>query len=102
MEENKKTTEKKANRKLSYEELETAARQISAQLDALARENNQLRIALQKAQLGNLYTELEFKFKVVQNAEMFSSEFVERCIKSIEEIMTPEPEEEKDKEDEQA
>lgn len=101
MEENKKTTEKKANRKLSYEELQTAAQQISAQLDAVARENNQLRIALQKAQLGNLYTELEFKFKVVQNAEMFSTEFVEKCISSIEEIMTPEPEEEQ-KKDEQA
>lgn len=101
MEENKKNTEKKVNRKLSYEELENAAKQISAQLDAMARENNQLRIALQKAQLGNLYTELDFKFKVVQNAEMFSTEFVEKCIQSIEEIMTPEAEEDK-KEDEQA
>jgi hypothetical protein len=101
MEENKNKKER-VNKKLSYDELETAAKQISAQLDALARENNQLRIALQKAQLGNLYTELEFKFKVVQNAEMFSSEFVERCIKNIEEIMTPEPEETEEKEDEQA
>lgn len=101
MEESKNKKEK-VNHKLSYDELETAAKQISAQLDALARENNQLRIALQKAQLGNLYTELEFKFKVVQNAEMFSSEFVERCIKNIEEIMTPEPEETEEKEDEQA
>lgn len=95
-----KNKKEKVNHKLSYDELENAAKQISAQLDALARENNQLRIALQKAQLGNLYTELEFKFKVVQNAEMFSSEFVERCIKNIEEIMTPEPEETEEKEDE--
>lgn len=101
MEENKKNPEKKVNRKLSYEELENAAQQISAQLDAMARENNQLRIALQKAQLGNLYTELDFKFKVIQNAEMFSPEFVEKCVQSIEEIMTPEAEEDK-KEDEQA
>lgn len=101
MEENKKNPEKKVNRKLSYEELENAAQQISAQLDAMARENNQLRIALQKAQLGNLYTELDFKFKVIQNAEMFSPEFVEKCVRSIEEIMTPEAEEDK-KEDEQA
>ena len=100
MEENKKNPEKKVNRKLSYEELENAAQQISAQLDAMARENNQLRIALQKAQLGNLYTELDFKFKVIQNAEMFSPEFVEKCVRSIEEIMTPEAEEDK-KEDEQ-
>jgi hypothetical protein len=40
-----------------------------------------------------MYTELEFKFKVLQNAEMFSSEFVELCVKSIEDIMTPEAEE---------
>jgi hypothetical protein len=61
MEENKKVTEKstkkstkettqdkKENRavKLSYEELENAARQISAQLDAVLKENSQLKSAV--------------------------------------------------------
>lgn len=84
---------KKQVKKISYEELETVAKQFAAQLDAAVKENNQLRLTVQKLQLGNMYTELEFKFKVLQNAEMFSSEFVELCVKSIEDIMTPEAEE---------
>jgi hypothetical protein len=98
MEEKKQKTN--VQKKLSYDELENAAKQISAQFDAVIKENNQLKVMLQKAQLTNLYTELDFKFKVLQNAEMFSTEFVETCVKSIEEIMTPEVEE--TKEDEQS
>lgn len=89
----------KEQRKLTYEELENAAKQISAQFDAVIKENNQLKVALQRAQLANLYTELDFKFKVLQNAEMFSTEFVETCVKSIEEVMTPEPEEAENKDE---
>lgn len=80
-------------KKLSYEELENAAKQITAQADGLARENQQLRIALQQATMSNMYTELNFKFKVLENASAFSPEFVEKCVESIEDTMTPAPEE---------
>lgn len=96
--EEKKVTKKEETRrevkKLSYEELENAAKQITAQAQNVARENQQLRTALQQASLTNMYTELNFKFKVLELASAFSPEFVDKCVKSIEEIMTPAPEEE--------
>lgn len=89
---------KKEVKKLSYEELENAAKQITAQAQSVARENQQLRIALQQATMSNMYTELNFKFKVVEFASAFTPEFVDRCVKSIEETMTPSPEEKEEKE----
>ena len=80
---------KKEVKKLSYEELENAAKQITAQAQSVARENQQLRAALQQATMSNMYTELNFKFKVVEFASAFTPEFVDRCVKSIEETMTP-------------
>lgn len=90
----KKEETKREVKKLSYEELENAAKQITAQAQNVARENQQLRAALQQASLTNMYTELNFKFKVLEFASAFSPEFVDKCVKSIEEIMTPAPEEE--------
>jgi hypothetical protein len=94
MEEKKKLEEEKVEKrnnkqKLSYEDLETVAKQFAAQLEAASVENQQLKLKVQQLQLGNMYTELEFRFKVLQNAEMFSPDFVEMCVKSIEDTMTP-------------
>lgn len=80
---------KKKSEKLSYADLETVAKQFAAQLEAVGKENQQLRYNIQQLKLGNMYTELEFRFKVLQNAEMFSPEFVELCVKNIEDTMTP-------------
>lgn len=89
---------KKEVKKLSYEELENVAKQITAQAQSVARENQQLRAALQQATMSNMYTELNFKFKVVEFASAFTPEFVDRCVKSIEETMTPPPEEKEEEE----
>ena len=89
---------KKEVKKLSYEELENAAKQITAQAQSVARENQQLRAALQQATMSNMYTELNFKFKVVEFASAFTPEFVDRCVKSIEETMTPQKEEKEEEE----
>lgn len=80
---------KKENKKLSYEELENAAKQISAQAEAIYKENVQLKQALQQANIGNMYTELNFKFKVLEYGNMFNPDFVGNIIESIEETMTP-------------
>lgn len=92
MEENKKTEKKevvkRSPKKLSYEELENAARQISAQLDAVMKENNQLKNAVNQLQMNNLYTELNFRFKVIEFQDSFSPSFVDNCINVIEDIMT--------------
>lgn len=89
--------EKKVVEKLTYEQLEGVARQMSAQLDFLAKENQQLKLSVQQLQLNNMYTELGFKFKVLKYANFFKPDFVEGIIKNIEEIMTPEEPSESEK-----
>lgn len=86
--EEKKIVKEKV-KKLSYEELELAARQVTAQLDAALKENQRLKVAYNQAQLSNLYTELNFKFEVLKYKDVFDSTFVEQCIESIKNIMTP-------------
>lgn len=96
---NNSKEEKQEVKKLSYEQLEGVARQISAQLDYVTKENQQLRTVLQQERLENMFTELKFKFKVLEFANFFKPVFVEGIVKNIEEIMTPsEPEETDNKE----
>ena len=89
---------KQETKKLSYEELENAAKQISVQAEAIYKENVQLKQALQQANMSNLYTELNFKFKVLEYSNMFDPDFVGNIIESIEDTMTPK-EDKEDKED---
>ena len=91
-----KKIENKAEKKptkLTYEQLEEAARQISQQAENIFKENQQLKVALQQASLSNLFKELEFRFKVLEYADMFDHSFVNDCIKNIEDTMTPKVEE---------
>lgn len=87
-----KKEQNQATKKLSYEDLENAARQIAAQLDAVAKENRQLKSTIQQLQLGNLYTELGFRFKVLEHPEFFDENFITQCVNNIVEVMTPQPE----------
>lgn len=86
MEENK--TKNNESKKLTYEQLNQAAQQISQQAEALFKENQQLKEALNRISIQNGYTELGFKFKVVENSTMFPKEFVERTITDIVNTMT--------------
>lgn len=79
--------EKKETKKLSYTELENAAKQISAQADALYKENQQLRQAIQNLSRQNVYAELNLMFKVVENKASFSSDFVVSIVEQIEKEM---------------
>lgn len=88
--------EEKKSTKLTYEQLEEAARQISQQAESIFKENQQLKAALQQASLNNLYRELDFRFKVLDNADMFSSKFLDMCIRNIEDTMTPKENTEED------
>lgn len=83
MEENTK------KQKMSYEELEQVASQLSQQAQ-------QLYSRLQQAEMSNLFKRLDFLFKVIENTKAFNEEFVKKCVKEIEEIMTV-PEEVQDK-----
>lgn len=86
MEENK--TKNNESKKLTYEQLNQAAQQISQQAEALYKENQQLRETLSRISIQNGYTELGFKFKVIENSTMFPKEFVKRTITDIVNTMT--------------
>ena len=67
--------------KMSYEQLEQIAHQLSEQ-------TRQLYSQLQKANLSNMFKRLDYLFKVVENGHMFKQDFLDKCINEIENIMT--------------
>ena len=88
------TKETERPEKMSYEQLENVAHQLSEQA-------KQLYMKLQAANLSNMFKRLDYLFMVVENGHMFKQDFLEKCIAEIEEIMTvPEETEEDDKEKE--
>lgn len=89
MEENKVKNERPE--KMSYEQLENVAHQLSEQ-------NKQLYMKLQSVNMTNLFKRLDYLFKVVENSEKFNKEFVDKCIKEIETSMTIPEEENKEEE----
>ena len=85
------TKETERPEKMSYEQLENIAHQLSEQA-------KQLYMKLQDANMSNMFKRLDYLFKVVENGHMFKQDFLEKCIAEIEEIMTVP--EETDKEEE--
>ena len=86
-----KETERPA--KMSYEQLENVAHQLSEQA-------RQLYSQLQKSNMTNMFKRLDYLFKVVENGHMFKQNFLEKCIAEIEELMTVPEVEEDNKEEE--
>jgi hypothetical protein len=78
--------------KMSYEQLEQVAHQLSEQA-------RQLYGQLQKSNLSNMFKRLDYLFKVVENGHMFKQDFLDKCVKEIEDIMTV-PEEPENSEEE--
>jgi hypothetical protein len=74
--------EKKAQNKLSYEELENVA--------------NNLYVRLQQADMANMFKRLDYLFKVVENVDNFPQEFAKQCVDEIVNIMTISTEETKE------
>ena len=74
-------TKEERPEKLSYEQLENVAHQLSEQ-------TKQLYMKLQAANMSNMFKRLDYLFKVVENGHMFKQDFLEKCIAEIEEIMT--------------
>lgn len=89
-----KPREKEAEKpqKMSYEQLEQVAHQLSEQA-------RQLYGQLQKSNLTNMFKRLDYLFKIVENGHMFKQDFLEKCINEIEDIMTV-PEESEDNKEE--
>lgn len=72
--------EVKEEKKLSYEELERTATQLSQQAQ-------QLYDQLQKANLQNMFVRLQFLFEVVKQPDVFHGDFYQSCVDEIEQIM---------------
>ena len=90
-EQKKKVVEMKSQvqrpEKISYEQLENVAHQLSEQ-------NRQLFAKLQELNMTNMFKRLDYLFKVVENGHMFKQDFLEKCIAEIESLMVvPEQEE---------
>ena len=81
----KKQEEGSNAQKMSYEQLQQVAHQLSEQ-------TRQLYEQLQKANLTNMFKRLDYLFKVVENAHMFSEDFVKQCTEEIVDTITlPDP-----------
>lgn len=80
MEEKTEVVDKKPH-KLSYEELENVAHQLSDQ-------SRELYNKLQEANMTNILKRLEYLFKVIENNTVFPKEFTDKCIDEIINIMT--------------
>ena len=87
------TKETERPEKMSYEQLEQVAHQLSEQA-------RQLYSQLQKSNMTNMFKRLDYLFKVVENGHMFKQAFLEKCIAEIEELMTVPEVEEDNKEEE--
>lgn len=88
------TKEVERPEKMSYEQLENVAHQLSEQ-------SRQLYIKLQQANMNNMFKRLDYLFKVIENEHMFNHGFINKCTKEIEELITvPEEVEEDNKEEE--
>lgn len=85
------TTTKEVERpeKMSYEQLENVAHQLSEQ-------SRQLYIKLQQANMNNMFKRLDYLFKVIENEHAFNHEFIDKCTNEIEELITVPEESEKD------
>ena len=67
--------------KPTYEELEAAYNARTNQVRDLYEQ-------LQQANANNLVLRLEFLFKVLENKDMFTADFVNRCVSDITELLT--------------
>ena len=63
--------------KMSYEQLENVAHQLSEQV-------KQLYMSLQKSNLENTFQRLNYLFKVVENGHAFKPDFLNKCTEEIE------------------
>ena len=79
-------------KKLSYEELNQAASEMSMQLQRLSQqmglERQKHQRELESCNMFNMFKRLEFLFKVVENASMFPADFVEGVTKEVVDLLS--------------
>ena len=76
--------------KMTYEQLESVARQLSEQ-------NRELYTKLQQMDMMNIFKRLDYLFRVIENHTKFGKAFVDKCKDEIVTLMTiPEKEDVKE------
>lgn len=90
--EEKEITEEKSQ-KMTYEQLETVAHQLSEQ-------NRELYTKLQQMDMINIFKRLDYLFKVIENQTKFNKKFVDKSKEEIETLMTIPDKEETDNKEE--
>ena len=73
--------------KMSYEELENIAHQLSEQSRVLMQK-------LQEANMSNMFKRIDYLFKVLEFENMFSDSFIDKCAQEIQDMISI-PEEDK-------
>lgn len=76
--------------KMSYEELENIAHQLSEQSRVLMQK-------LQEANMGNMFKRLDYLFKIIEFEHRFDDNFTNKCVKEIQDMISI-PEEEPNEE----
>ena len=96
MENNSRSKQDGELKKLSYSELENGFHRLSEQDQQLNEQNQQLKAALNEANLTNLYKRLDYLFEVINKDNSYLSvDFKKQCANEIETLMaTPEQTEE--------
>ena len=94
MENEKKVDAPKEQRPVSYEELNNIAHQLAQQNEQYKAKFEKLVEAYNRAQMTNVFTRLDFLFKVLKEKESFTESFVKMCALEIENTITLPKEEE--------
>lgn len=75
--------QEKKSQKLSYEQLEAYASQMETQARKIYEENRLMKQALNSK-------DMEYAFRVLDHAELFSKDFIKVVVKRLEELLNPE------------
>lgn len=73
-------------KKPSYEDLEKAMYSLTEKLNKAYKDNQYL--VNQLNNINNTFTRLNYLFKVLENSQHFSSDFIINCVEEIETCMT--------------
>lgn len=82
-------TSEKESKKLSYEELQSAAAQLSAQNQQLISKYKELAAQHQELLQNNYFVRLEWLWRVI-HSDKFNPDFVLKCSEEFISMMTPE------------
>ena len=83
-------------KKLTYEELETYAQQTTARAKQIYDENMKLKQAMQDLRAQMNYSDINLAFKVLDHADKFKPEFVQKVTDRLELVLTPQDPEPKE------